>query len=366
MFPTRMHALMDIVNETRIDGVALVPGANLFYLIGLQKFLSERPYVLFLLNDRDPHLVLPDFEGPEAEAHLPVGVQLCTYNDTQGFRDTFQRVAQTLGLGTARLGVEYSTMRVLEHQAIAGASPSVTFFDADGLFAALRMCKDAAEIELLQAAARINEQAFDMVTRAVTAGKTEKEIVADYQIMALRAGSDGLAFDPIVVAGPNGAFPHARPSNRPVEAGEFVTMDCGTRLSGYCSDITRTFAVGAVCMQLRDIYAVVREANEIGRATARPGITAQDLDRTVRQVIIDAGYGAYFTHRTGHGLGLEVHEAPYIVEGNELMLKPGMVFTIEPGVYVPGRGGVRIEDNVVLTETGCESLTRLPRELITV
>ncbi len=329
MFQTRMHALMEIVDETRIDGVALVPGANLFYLTGLQKSLSERPYVLFLLNDRDPHLVLPDFEGPEAEAHLPVGVQLCTYNDTQGFRDTFQRVAQTLGLGTARLGVEYSTMRVLEHQAIAGASPAVTFCDADGLFAALRMCKDAAEIDLLQAAARINEQAFDMVIRAVTAGKTEKEIVADYQIMALRAGSDGLAFDPSSSPDPTGLF-HMPVPQRPVGAGEFVTMDCGTRLSGYCSDITRTFAVGAVSTQLRDIYEVVREANEIGRATARPGITAQDLDRTVRQAIIDAGYAVYFTHRTGHGLGLEVHEAPYIVEGNELVLKPGMCSRSNP------------------------------------
>jgi Xaa-Pro dipeptidase len=136
------------------------------------------------------------------------------------------------------------------------------------------------------------------------------------------------------------------------------------RCGGYCSDITRTFAVGPVNEELERIYEAVRRANEAGREAVRPGVTAEAVDRAARRVIADAGYGEYFVHRTGHGLGLEVHEAPYIVEGNRTSLEPGMVFTIEPGVYVPGLGGVRIEDNVFVTDTGCESLTSLPRELI--
>ena len=297
---------------------------------------------------------------------MPADVHLHTYNDTTGFRSTFGRLGQALGFSRVRLGVEFTGMRVLEREEIARVSAGLIFVDADRLFAELRVCKDANEIELMKAAARVNEQTFEAVIQAVTAGTTEKEIGADYQVTALRGGSDALAFDPIVVAGPNGAFPHAHPSDRPVEEGELVTMDCGTRVGGYCSDITRTFGVGAVSPAVREIYEVVRAANETGRETARPGITAQELDRAVRRVIVDAGYGEYFTHRTGHGLGLDVHEAPYIVEGNDLVLEPGMVFTIEPGIYVPGQGGVRIEDNVVITDAGCESLTHLPRELITV
>jgi len=181
----------------------------------------------------------------------------------------------------------------------------------------------------------------------------------------LEAGSEGQSFAPIVAAGPNGALPHVNPGDRLLLSGEFVTLDCGVRYGGYCSDITRTYAVGSVGEELERIYETVRQANATGRAFAHLGVTAQAVDRATRRVIADAGYGEYFVHRTGHGLGLEVHEPPYIVESNELVLRPGMVFTIEPGIYVPGLGGVRIEDNVVITETGCESLTNLPRELTT-
>jgi len=366
MLPTRLRALRALLDTRHIDGVALVPGANLFYLTGLRKTLSERPYVLFIMGDRDPHLLLPDFEAPEAAAHLGTDARLHVYNDVQGFGGAFRQVAQDLGLAHARLSVEFTAMRVLERQQIAEATAGVEFVDADGLFASLRVRKDAAEIELMKAAAHVNEQAFVEVMRTVAAGQSERRIVADYQIAALRAGADRLAFDPIVVAGPNGAFPHAHPTERIIEAGELVTMDCGTSLGGYCSDITRTFAVGDPGPELRAIYEAVRMANAIGREAARPGITAQELDWTVRRAIVDAGYGAYFTHRTGHGLGLEVHEAPYIVDGNELTLDPGMVFTIEPGIYVPGLGGVRIEDNVAITASGCELLTDLRRDLIVV
>ena len=174
-------------------------------------------------------------------------------------------------------------------------------------------------------------------------------------------GADSVAFM-IVVAGPNGADPHAGPSDRPLQPGDLVTIDCGAVHKGYTADITRTFAIGQVEEQLAEIYEVVRQANAAGRAAVRPGVAAQEIDRAARAVIENAGYGQYFTHRTGHGLGIETHEPPYMVEGNELRLEPGMVFTVEPGVYVPGLGGVRIEDDMVVTAEGGESLTTFPRE----
>ena len=365
MFPARMQALRDLQIAHGLDGVALVPGANLFYFTGLQKFLSERPCVMFLPVEDNPRLLLPDFEASDVEEHLTFDVEMCVYNDMRGHELAFRQVCQDLDLAGWRLGVEYTTMRVLERERIGAFSPRVMFIDAGCLFAELRMCKDAAEIEAMREAARINEQAFRNVTQSIRPGQTEKKIAAAYQIAALEAGSEGLAFDPIVVAGPNGALPHAYPGDRSLLSGEFVTLDCGVRYGGYYSDITRTFAIDSVGEELERIYETVRQANAAGRAFAHPGVTAQAVDRATRQVIADAGYGEYFIHRTGHGLGLEVHEPPYIVEGNDLVLRPGMIFTIEPGIYVPGLGGVRIEDNVVITETGCESLTNLPRELTT-
>jgi Xaa-Pro dipeptidase len=172
-----------------------------------------------------------------------------------------------------------------------------------------------------------------------------------------------MAFSPIVVAGPNAASPHATPSDRPIGAGETIVVDCGATVGGYVADITRTFAIGALEPELARVYEAVRVANEAGRAAAGPGVPAEEVDRAARAVIEEAGYGEYFFHRTGHGLGLEVHEPPYIVAGNERSLEPGMTFTVEPGVYLPGRGGVRIEDDVVVTSGGAESMTIFSREL---
>ena len=363
MFPGRILSLRELQLAHGLDGVALVPGANLYYFTGLQKFLSERPYVMFLPVEGTPRLLLPDFETRDAEERLTFEVEKCVYNDVQGYEHAFRQVCQDLDLSGWRLGVEYATMRVLERERIGELSPGTMFVDASSLFAELRMCKDVREVEAMREAARINEQAFRKVAQSIQPGQTEKRIAAAYQIAALEAGSEGLAFDPIVAAGPNGALPHVYPGDRPLRSGEFVTLDCGVRYGGYCSDITRTYAVGSVGEVLESIYETVRQANAAARAFAYPGITAQAVDRAARQVISDAGYGEYFVHRTGHGLGLEVHEPPYIVESNELVLRPGMVFTIEPGIYVPGLGGVRIEDNVVITETSCECLTTLPREL---
>jgi Xaa-Pro dipeptidase len=180
----------------------------------------------------------------------------------------------------------------------------------------------------------------------------------------LREGGQGEAFSPIVVAGPNSASPHAGPSDRPLAEGDLVVIDWGTVYEGYRSDITRTFVLGAPTPEMERMQDAVLAANQSGRLTVRPGTPARDVDRASRRAITLAGYGEFFIHRTGHGLGLETHEPPYIVEGNLDLLQEGMTFTVEPGIYIPDVGGVRIEDNVVVTAEGCTTLTSLPRDLI--
>jgi Xaa-Pro dipeptidase len=199
----------------------------------------------------------------------------------------------------------------------------------------------------------------------VRPGQTEKQIAAELVIALFRAGSDiELPFQPIVSSGENSANPHASPGKRVLRAGDLLLFDWGASVDGYFSDITRTFTVGVAPKQLLQIGTVVQAANAAGRAAARPNQLASAVDRAAREVINSAGFGEYFTHRTGHGLGIEAHEAPYIRGDNDTPLEPGMVFTVEPGIYLPGLGGVRIEDDLVISDEGAYSLTNLPREVL--
>jgi Xaa-Pro dipeptidase len=195
---------------------------------------------------------------------------------------------------------------------------------------------------------------------------TEKQVAALLTRLLLEGGADAIAFSPIVAAGPNSASPHAAATNRRLQEGDLLVIDWGCTVDDYPSDITRTFAVGAIDPELRRVYDVVRLANEQGKLATRPGASGQEVDRAAREVIEDSGYGEYFIHRTGHGLGLEIHEPPFIMPGNREPLTAGNVFTIEPGIYLPERGGVRIEDDVVVTADGYRSLTTFTRDLITV
>jgi Xaa-Pro dipeptidase len=232
--------------------------------------------------------------------------------------------------------------------------------------AALRIRKDAAEIAAIREAIAISEAALQATIDAVQPGMTEREIAATLVMEQFQRGGGPHPFEPIALAGPRSALPHGEPGDARTVSGQPLLIDFGTTVRGYASDITRTFSVGTPSGQLAEVYAVVKAANEAGRAAAKPGATGQDVDRATRQVIESAGLGPYFTHRTGHGLGLSAHEPPDMVEGNDLVLEPGMVFTIEPGVYIPGEVGVRIEDNMVITDDGSESLTTFTRDLLVI
>jgi Xaa-Pro dipeptidase len=198
----------------------------------------------------------------------------------------------------------------------------------------------------------------------IMVGMTERQIASKMMNKMMESGAHAIAFGPLIQSGPNASNPHGVVGDRKIQSGELLLFDFGLTLDDYSSDLTRTVSLGDPSAEMKQIYEVVKAANAAGRAAVKPGVTGADIDRAARKVIDDAGYGEYFTHRTGHGLGLEIHEAPYMVSDETTKLKPGMTFTIEPGIYLPGVGGVRIEDNVVVTETGGESLSSFTRDLL--
>ncbi|MGD8397840.1 MAG: Xaa-Pro peptidase family protein [Anaerolineae bacterium] len=365
-YGARLAALQRLEMENGVACVALMPGANLRYFTGLATHPSERPTVAFLPAEGPPAFVLPVLEAPAAAGHLPEGARLYTYRDEEGHEHVFQQAAAELALAGQAIGVEFLAMRLLESQRIQQAAPGCRLLATEPWLPKLRMVKDETEVAHMRRAVEMAQTAMQQLLDdgAIRPGRTELEVAADLQIALLQAGGQGEAFRPIVVAGPNAASPHAEPSDRPMAPGELVIIDWGTVYAGYRSDITRTFVLGEPTPEMVEIHDAVLAANQSGRLAARPSMPAQQVDRMARRAIAAAGYGDYFIHRTGHGLGLETHEPPYLVEGNLEILEVGMTFTVEPGIYLPGVGGVRIEDDVVVTEDGSESLTTLPRELV--
>ena len=366
MHTKRLEALRHLQKANSIDCVVLMPGANLRYFTGLTTHLSERPAMALVPAQGAIAVLLPELEVPGARAQLPEDTRLFAYFDEEGHEHVFHQVAEALGLDGKRIGVEYLAMRLLEFRRLQQAAPGCQWMATEPWMPALRMRKDDTEIASMRCAIEIAEKAMLRLLDegAIRPGRTELEVAAELRIALLREGGQGEAFSPIVVAGPNSASPHAGPSDRPMAKGDLVTIDWGTQVDGYRSDITRTFVLGAPTAEMVQMHDAVLAANQSGRLTVRPKMAAQEIDRAARRSITLAGFGEYFIHRTGHGLGLETHEPPYMVEGNLELLEPGMTFTVEPGVYVPDVGGVRIEDNVVVTEDGSETLTTLSRDLI--
>lgn len=365
---SRLDRLNDLMRASGLDAVALMPGANLFYLTGLSFHLMERPTVAFFPVDRPPAIVVPALELIKLEQPgLPVALEPFSYTDAEGPGGAFERACAALGLAGARLGVEALRMRVAELRLIERYAPGVRTELVEEMMARLRMVKDEQELAHMRRAVALAERALQLALAQVRPGMSERDVSAVLTQAMLQSGASGseeMPFSPIVLSGPNSALPHGVPGDRRVQPGDLLLLDFGVFSGGYASDITRTFAVGSIDPELERVYQIVKEANAAGREAARPGVAVQEVDRAARRVIVEAGYGEYFTHRTGHGLGLEGHELPSVVEGNTLELAPGMTFTVEPGIYLPGKGGVRIEDDVVITETGAESLTTFGRDLI--
>jgi Xaa-Pro dipeptidase len=346
------------------DGLALNPGPSLTYLTGLHFHLSERPVVAFFTPNHTPVLVLPELESAKV-ASLEYPLQWFAYGeDPEQWGVVFAQGLQAAGLTNARVGLDPRQMRVLELNLLEEAAPQARFRAANALVANLRISKDASEIANMRQAVQIAQNALLAALPAIKPGMTERQFASELTLQLLRSGSEPeMPFSPIVSAGPNSANPHASPSDRPFQSGDLLVIDWGAAYHGYISDLTRTFALGNVEPEFEKIADLVLQANTAGRSACRPAATAASVDEAARNVIEKAGYGAYFFHRTGHGIGMEGHEEPYIRGGNNLLLAPGMAFTVEPGIYLPERGGVRIEDNVIINSEGVDCLSDLPRQL---
>ncbi len=364
MKPSRFSRLFSAMSSAGLEVIALNPGPSLTYLTGLTFHLSERPTVLLAALPDQVAIILPRLEAGKL-SHSDQAMQSFTYDDNPAaWPDAFQKGCQALQVDGKNAGIEPIRLRYLELNYLQQAAPTAHFVSAAGVLEGLRLQKDAAEVAKMRRAVKIAQDSLEAALKSVQVGMTERELAAELTIQMLRAGADPEApFAPIVSSGPNSANPHAAPSERRLGAGDILVIDWGASYQGYVSDLTRTFAIKDMDPQMRVIAGIVAEANTAGRAAARPGIAAGDVDRAARAVIERAGYGEYFTHRTGHGIGMEGHEPPYMFGENKLVLAPGMAFTVEPGIYLDGKGGVRVEDNVVITESGAETLSDLPREL---
>lgn len=360
----RIEKLTAALQEHDLDAVVVVGGGNLRYLTGLNVH-GVRVMAAFFPSRGEPSFVLPALEAPRARAIVPFPMRYYTWTDAEGPAAALAECTRELGLANGRVGVEYTGMRVFELRAIEAAVSNVEIVDATKLFAGLRMAKAADELAAMRAAVTIIEDTLQSTITHMRAGMTELDI-AQFWEAGIRAAGSTPSFDLIVASGPNAANPHHSNSSRQLQQGDLVILDGGAFYQGYASDITRTVAVGEPPAELRTIYDLVLQANAAGRAAVGPNIAPEAIDRAAREVITAGGYGAQFLHRTGHGLGLDVHEPPYILEGNRDPLPVGATFTIEPGIYISGLGGVRIEDDVVVTADGGESLTSFERELIVV
>jgi Xaa-Pro aminopeptidase len=354
-YPLRQKTFQQTIEAMRLDGFVVTHPANLRYLCGytgsngLLLFLRGRR--VFFTDGRYTEQARDEVRGPRVV--IAKGPLL-------------EAAGRLIGeVKAAAIGFESDHTTVAtaaEMRKLAGKRTA--WKPTSGLIMGQRMIKDAEELRIIRDAVNLGAAVYEHALQSIRAGVRESEIAGELEFAARRAGADGMAFDTIVAAGKRSALPHGRASGQPIPRHGFVVIDSGVVQHGYCSDMTRTVHVGRGSREERRWYDAVLEAQMAGIAAVKPGTTAGEVDHAARHVLRRAKLDRFFTHSTGHGVGLEIHEPPRLGKAQEEQLRPGMVITIEPGVYVPDKGGIRIEDMVVVTETGCQVLTPATKELI--
>ncbi|MGI5429400.1 aminopeptidase P family protein [Streptomyces sp. CA-179760] len=345
-----------------LAGLLVAPGPDLVWLTGYTPpAVTERLTLLVLATGQDPVLVVPALEAPDA--HKAAGAPTLTLRDWTDGKDPYAATAALLD-ASGRFGISDNAW-ALHLLALRQVMPASSYASLTEALPMLRAVKDAAELELMAAAGAAADATFEEIRNVPFAGRRESEVAADLDRYLRRHGHEQVDFT-IVASGPNGADPHHEAGDRVIERGDMIVLDFGGLRDGYGSDTSRTVHVGEPTDEERRVHDIVRAAQEAGFRAVRPGAACQDVDRAARAVIADAGYGEYFIHRTGHGIGVTTHEPPYMIEGEERPLVPGMCFSVEPGIYLPGRFGVRIEDIVTVTEDGGRRLNTTSRELVIV
>jgi len=354
---TPLDLLRGWLAARKLDAAYITKPVSIAYLTGLSADPHERLMAL-AVTQRGVTLIVPALEREKAEAAVKGGIGVVAWRDGE---DAYTLVADALR-GVGDVAVEKEHLSLLAAETLTGRIGVATLVDVGPEVRRLRLTKNAGELERLQRAAAITDAAGDKVLESLRAGQSEIAVAEMLAGFIAELGGT-LSFDTLVQSGPNSAMPHARPSNRKLGRGDFVLIDFGAQVDGYKADSTRMAVIGEPSARHREIHQVVLDAHDAAIAATRAGVTTGEIDAAARKVIEAAGYGENFFHRVGHGLGLEGHEDPSLDPGSTTVLEAGMVFTVEPGVYIPGWGGVRIEDDVVVTSDGCRVLTGQDRSL---
>ncbi|MEV0612191.1 Xaa-Pro peptidase family protein [Nonomuraea sp. NPDC050404] len=360
---SRLAAVQEATGKAGLDALLLTPGPDLRYVSGYDAKAMERLTCLVVPASGEAYMMVPRLELPAAQASPAsrLGLEFVAWDETD---DPYAIAARRLGK-VARVGLAdrmWAMYSLRFREVLPGAEEVL----AGSVLRELRMRKSPAEVAALREAGQAIDSVHRQVPGFLRAGRTEREVARDITEAILASGHETVDFV-IVASGPNGASPHHDVSDRVIRAGEPVVVDIGGQLhNGYCSDSTRTYSVGEPPAEFAAYYEVLRRAQEAACEAVRPGVSCESIDAAARDLIAEAGYGEHFIHRTGHGIGIETHEEPYIVAGNGEPMEPGFAFSVEPGIYLPGRHGARIEDIVVCAENGGERLNDTPRELVAV
>ncbi|QKY69678.1 Xaa-Pro peptidase family protein [Lentibacillus sp. CBA3610] len=358
----RLDTLLGELKKHNLDSMLVTSAANFYYLSNYYTDPHERVIAVYISRDHDPLLIVPAMEKEDAK-NAGWEYEIIAYNDHESPWALFQQLLKRNNSKPESVAVEHNHLTLERYEQVKSVLPDATFHDAQEILANLRVIKSSEEYALLKEAARFADFGIETGIKAINEGAGELEIIAKIEYELKKQGIQQMSFSTMALSGAKTASPHGTPSMKKIEKGDLVLFDLGVIYEGYCSDITRTVAYKSISPEQESIYNTVLEAETQAITSSKQGTAVGDVDLAARNHIDKKGYGEYFIHRIGHGLGIETHEYPSMHSQNKLPLKTGMCYTIEPGIYVPGQGGVRIEDMVFMSDSGAETLTKFPKEL---
>lgn len=363
-YRTIMENAALLMKEKGIKATILSPSANMFYLTGFNTFPGERLLISILMDTGNCIFIVPKLYESEVKEKGTFD-EIYSFDDTQNPIELIKELAQRFSLNDCKIAIE-ETMWFASFDKVFSTLKNIEYLHAAEILGELRQCKSAIEADKMRAASQAADQALTNILPKIKPGLTETAVRDMLEEEMRSLGAVGPSFQTIIGSGHHSALPHHSTGERMLQEGDAVVIDFGCLLKDYCSDTTRTIVIGQASDKFKKLYEILKHAQQKAIDAVRPGVKACEVDSAARKHITDNGYGEYFFHRTGHGIGLEVHEMPYITESSQVVLKPGMVFSIEPGIYIEGEFGMRIEDLVMVTEDGVEVLNKFSKELIEV